>query len=252
MSTDTVHAESRRSPAMVLTVVIPAFNEAARLGATLDRVVAYLEESRQWLPAEVLVVDDGSRDHTSEVTEQHPGAPEVLVQAVRLPVNRGKGAAVRAGMTAARGSFILISDADLATPIEEVEALRAADVEVAVGSRGVRRELIVRHQPLAREGMGRVFNLILRLLGLTSLKDTQCGFKLIDGALGRQVAAHMRLDGFAFDVELLSRASRLGARIREVPVHWYHMEQSRVRPLRHSLQMLRDVLRLRVWLWMGR
>jgi dolichyl-phosphate beta-glucosyltransferase len=174
------------------------------------------------------------------------------VQAVRLPVNRGKGAAVRAGMLAARGRFILISDADLATPIEELETLQASGADVAAGSRGVRRELIVRHQPLAREGMGRIFNLILRVVGLTALKDTQCGFKLLRGDLGRRIAAAMRLDGFAFDVELLSRAERLGARVEEVPVHWYHMEQSRVHPIRHSLQMLRDVLRLRIWLWLGR
>jgi dolichyl-phosphate beta-glucosyltransferase len=240
------------SEEITLTVVVPAYNEAARLPTTLDRVVAYLDAAPTWLPAEVLVVDDGSRDGTSGVADNHGGGRGVTVRAVRLEVNRGKGAAVRTGMTVSRGSFILISDADLATPIEELETLRAAGVELAAGSRGVKRELIVRHQPILREGMGRIFNLILRSLALTPLKDTQCGFKLVEGQLGRKLARQMRLDGFAFDVELLARARQAGARVAEVPVHWYHMEQSRVQPVRHSLQMFRDVLKLRVWLWLGR
>jgi dolichyl-phosphate beta-glucosyltransferase len=237
---------------IVLTVVIPAFNEAERLPATLDRVVAYLQATAHWLPAEVLVVDDGSADDTTGIAARHPGSASVTVSGIRLPVNRGKGSAVREGMSRSRGRSILISDADLATPIEEVERLLASGASLAVGSRAVDRAMIVRHQPLVRETMGRVFNLVLRLLGLTSLSDTQCGFKLVEGSLGRTLAREMRLDGFAFDVELLSRARRHGVSPVEVPIHWYHMEMSRVQAVKHSLQMFRDVLRLRLWLWQGR
>ena len=171
---------------------------------------------------------------------------------VPLGRNRGKGAAVRAGMAASLGERVLISDADLSAPIEEVEALLKSGADVAVGSRGVLRELIVRRQPLVRDTMGRIFNVGLRLLGLTRLRDTQCGFKLLEGELARRLAGALRLDGFAYDVELLARAERSGATVAEVPVRWYHVEASRVRPFRHGLQMLRDALRVRLWLWIGR
>lgn len=237
--------------ALRLSVVVPAFNEGHRLPATLSRVVAFLAGSDRWLPAEVIVVDDGSSDDTVAVAEGHPRAPGVQVRVLEQRENRGKGAAVRAGLAASRGEWVLVSDADLAAPIEDVDLLRAADVDLAAGSRAVRRELITRHQPWARDLMGRGFNLLLRVLHLTSLGDTQCGFKLVRGAMARQLAAALRLDGFAFDVELLARARRLGATIAEVPVHWAHVDESRVQALRHSLQMARDVLRLRVWLWTG-
>ena len=215
-------------------------------------MIAYLHGHEALQPAEIVVVDDGSTDRTAAVGEGAETVPGVRVRVIRLDRNRGKGASVRAGLAASRGERVLISDADLATPIEEVERLLASAVDVAVGSRGVRRELIVERQPLARDTMGRIFNLILRTLRLTRLRDTQCGFKLIEGSLARRLAAELRLDGFAFDVELLARAARAGATIAEVPVHWRHVEASRVRPLRHGGQMLRDVLRLRVWLWLGR
>ncbi len=235
-----------------LSVVVPAYNEEQRLPATLDRVARYLAGEARLLPAEIVVVDDGSADGTAAVVERFAPPPGVDARLVRLPRNRGKGAGVRAGLAASRGRHVLISDADLSTPIEEVETLLARGADLAAGSRGVRRELIVKHQPWARETLGRAYNVALRLMGLTRLKDTQCGFKLIEGALARRLAALMRLDGFAFDVELLARARRLGATIAEVPVRWHHVEASRVRPLRHGLQMLRDAVRVRVWLLMGR
>ncbi|MFH1176839.1 MAG: dolichyl-phosphate beta-glucosyltransferase [Acidobacteriota bacterium] len=237
------------SPA--LSIVIPAYNEAARLPGTLERIARYLAAAPH-RPVEILVVDDGSRDATVEAARQvaMPAGVELLV--LSLGTNQGKGAAVRSGLRASRGRQVLISDADLATPIEEVEKLLACPAEIAVGSRGVQRELIVRRQPLPRSLLGRLFNLGLRTLGLTSLSDTQCGFKLLDGELARRLAGQLRLDGFAFDVELLARARRAGARIAEVPVRWYHMEDSRVHALRHGLQMLRDALRIRWWLWLGK
>ncbi len=235
-----------------LSVVVPAYNEERRLPATLERIAGYLGARPSLLPAEIIIVDDGSTDRTAAVAQASPAAPGVVVRVLRLGRNRGKGAGVRAGLEASRGGRVLISDADLATPVEEVEALLASGADLAVGSRALRRELIARRQPAARDAMGRVFNLTLRALGLTRLSDTQCGFKLIEGPLARRLAATMRLDGFAFDVELLARAARAGATIAEVPVRWRHVEASRVRPLRHGAQMLRDAIRIRLWLWCGR
>jgi len=231
-----------------LSVVVPAFDEESRLPGTLARITAFIEGTQRWRPAEVIVVDDGSRDRTAAVGERFGGGDGVEVRVCRLPVNRGKGAAVRTGLAASQGEWVLISDADLAAPIEDVDLLHAAGVDLAVGSRALRRELISRRQPWARDLMGRGFNLMLRGLGLTVLRDTQCGFKLLRGELARTLSRSLRLEGFAFDVELLARTRRLGGSIREVPVHWEHVDESRVQPVRHSLQMARDVLRLRLWL----
>jgi len=235
-----------------LSVVVPAYNEELRLPATLKRMAAFLSGRPDLQPSEIIVVDDGSTDGTAGVVDGLAVPGGVCLRLVRLGFNRGKGAAVRAGLGASNGAMVLVSDADLATPIEEIDKLLASRAALAVGSRGLKRELIARRQPLARDTLGRLFNLALRTLGLTTLKDTQCGFKLLEGRLARRLAAEQRLDGFAFDVELLARARRHGATIAEIPVRWYHMEASRVRPLRHGSQMLRDALRIRLWLWTGR
>lgn len=235
-----------------LSVVVPAYNEEGRLPATLARIASYLQGRPDLLPAEIVVVDDGSTDATAAIVGQLTAGPGIAVHLVRLERHRGKGAGVRAGLAASTGARVLISDADLATPIEEIDALIASGVDLASGSRAVNRGLIARRQPLARDLLGRLFNLGLRVLGLTTFRDTQCGFKLLDGELARRLAGELRLDGFAFDVELLARAARHGASIAEVPVRWYHVDESRVQPLRHGVQMLRDALRLRLWLLIGR
>ena len=235
-----------------LSVVVPAFNEERRLPATLERIGSFLALRADLLPAEILVVDDGSVDGTARVAERFAVPAGISLRVLRLGRNSGKGAGVRAGLAASVGRKVLITDADLATPIEEIDKLLASGAAFAVGSRGVQRELIERRQPLPRDTMGRMFNVALRALGLTSLKDTQCGFKLLEGELARRLAREQRLDGFAFDVELLARAARGGASIAEVGVRWSHVEASRVRPLRHGMQMLRDALRVRLWLWTGR
>jgi dolichyl-phosphate beta-glucosyltransferase len=235
-----------------LSVVVPAYNEEGRLPATLARIASFLQTRPDLLPAEIVVVDDGSADATAEVVDQVTAGPGIAVHLVRLERHRGKGAGVRAGLAASTGARVLISDADLATPIEEIDALIASGVDLASGSRAVNRGLIARRQPLARDLLGRLFNLGLRVLGLTTFRDTQCGFKLLDGELARRLAGELRLDGFAFDVELLARAARHGASIAEVPVRWYHVDESRVHPLRHGVQMLRDAVRVRLWLWRRR
>ena len=230
-------------------MVIPAFNEERRLPGTLVRLAEYLHSRPEVLPAEVIVVDDGSTDRTAALAGELPSSPQLTLRLESLGANRGKGAAVRRGLSLSRGKWVLISDADLASPIEELEKLQVAGADVAVGSRALRRELIARRQPLARDALGRCFNVLLRVLGLSTFRDTQCGFKLLRGDLARALAEELTLDGFAFDVELLARATRRGAKVVEVPVRWYHVEESRVRPLRHGLAMVRDafVLRWRLW-----
>jgi len=226
-----------------LSVVIPAYNERARLGRTLEAILAYLE--RRGLDAEVLVVDDGSRDGTAEVARAFASRGVRLVQ---LPANRGKGAALRAGVLASRGGRVLLTDADLSTPIEELGRLeeqlpRAA---VVLGSRAACGSEISLRQPVYRELMGKTFNVLLRLLGLTRLRDTQCGFKLLEGEAARALFAELSVERFAYDVELVLLAGRRGYRTEEVGVAWADSPSSRVHPLRDSARMLWDVLRLRL------
>lgn len=230
-------------------MVIPALNEALRLPPTLARVAAYLEADGSWLPAEIVVVDDGSRDGTAAAAVLDRAPAGIDLRVLVHEKNRGKGAAVRTGFAAAAGAWVLLTDADLSAPIEDLATLApaAAPNGVAVGSRAVDRRLVGTPQPRHRDLMGRSFNLVLRALRLTRLGDTQCGFKLFPGDLARALAAAQRLDGFAFDVELLLLAAHWGVPVTEVGVHWHHVEASRVLALRHSREMLRDALRLAWW-----
>jgi dolichyl-phosphate beta-glucosyltransferase len=237
-----------------LTVVVPAYNEADRLPPTLAQIVRHLESSSRWRPAEVLVVDDGSVDGTAEVTGAVERSAHVRLRTLSHPQNLGKGAAVRTGFRHSAGDQILLSDADLSSPIDQLEVLAAGgpDDAIRIGSRAVDRTLIAVRQPSYRDLMGRVFNLGVRALLLPGILDTQCGFKLFPGDLGRSLAAVQRIDGFAFDVELLYLARLWGAAVVEVPVRWSHVEASRVSPVRHSSQMLRDLLALRLRGLVGR
>ncbi|HEY7200133.1 MAG TPA: dolichyl-phosphate beta-glucosyltransferase [Candidatus Dormibacteraeota bacterium] len=223
-----------------LSVVIPAYNEERRLPQTLSAVVAHLRSVGR--PFEVVVADDGSVDRTAELAGQ--AGPEV--RTLRLP-HRGKGGAVRAGALAARGDLILITDADLSTPIAELDRLVAAldCCEVAIGSRHVAGSNVAVRQRLDRRVMGRVFNLLVRALLLPDLRDTQCGVKLFRGDVAAIVFERCRADGFAFDVEVLSLASRLGYRVTEVPVEWRNSPDSRVRPLLDVPRMFLELLAIR-------
>lgn len=238
---------------MRLSVVIPSYNEARRLPSTLVEIVGFLARHPLWLPAEILVVDDGSSDQTSEVARNATLAAGVTLRCLVHDRNRGKGAAVRTGFGAARGKDILLCDADMATPIGEIEALNESFTGgVAIGSRAIDRSRIEQPQPRYRDLMGRIFNLAVRGLAIGGIADTQCGFKLFDGDLGRALAAVQRIDGFAFDVELLVRARSWGYPVREVPVRWRHVEESRVQPLTHSADMFYDLLRIFWWRITGR
>ena len=231
-----------------LSVVIPAFNEAERLPPTLQEIIRYLDAIPDWLPAELIVVDDGSLDGTADAAAGTAVPGGLALSVIRHARNRGKGAAVRSGFLGSRGAEILLCDADLASPIDQLAVLAASATPetVRIGSRALDRSLIAIRQPSHRDFMGRIFNLAVRALVLPGIHDTQCGFKLFPGDLGRALAAAQRIDGFAFDVELLFLARRWGTPVVEVPVCWRHIEASRVRPVLHSAQMLRDLAWLRL------
>jgi glycosyltransferase involved in cell wall biosynthesis len=237
-----------------LSLVIPAYNEATRIAATIQTALAWLDE--QPFDSELIVVDDGSDDATAEIAE-HAVAGCERARVLRLP-HGGKAAAVRAGMLAAAGAQIAFSDADLATPLPYLTDLRAAlagGADVAIGSRegaGARRI----GEPAYRHIMGRVFNGLVRLLLVPGVHDTQCGFKLFRAETAREILRRARLYRqsevvigprvTAFDVELLAIARALGYRIEPVPVVWRYGEGSKVRPARDTWHNMRDVLQ--VWI----
>ncbi len=235
-----------------LSLVVPAFDEARRLPASLASAVAYLRTRGQLF--EVIVVDDGSRDGTAEIATRALAPLAEHGRLLRLAPNRGKGAAVRAGVRAARGERVLVSDADLSTPIEELEALERAleaGADVAIGSRALDRSRVLRRQAVLREWSGRVFNVVVQLFALPGIHDSQCGFKLFRRAVVEPVFARARIDGFGFDVEILAIARHLGYRIAEVPVRWKNDDDSRV-GLRQGAAAFFDPLRVRLGLWLGR
>ncbi len=227
--------------------MIPAFNEAGRLPARLVELYTVVASNPEWEPVEVLVVDDGSSDRTLTIAERVKRPANIMLRMLRHPRNRGKGAAVRTGFAASRGELVLLSDADHSTPFDEMKQLarQLSEGTVVIGSRAVDRSLILTRQPWYRDLMGRTFNLLVQALLLPGLKDTQCGFKLFQGPLARALAARQRIDGFAYDVELLSMARVWGWDVVEIPVRWAHAEASRVSPVRHSVEMLAEVIGLR-------
>ncbi len=224
-----------------LSVVIPAYNEQTRLGPTLDKVIAWCAE--RYAPLEVLVVDDGSTDDTVRLAESR-GAP---VRVLRVEANRGKGHAVRRGMLEAQHELVLFTDADLSTPIEELQRLeeRLDGAPVVIGSRAAPDSRVELRQPLWRMLMGKTFNRVYRALLRSPLKDTQCGFKLFTRDAARDIFSHATVDRFAFDVEAIVIAQRRGWRVEEVGVRWINSPDSRVHPLWDSARMLWDVLRVR-------
>jgi dolichyl-phosphate beta-glucosyltransferase len=213
----------------LLSIVIPAYNEEARLPSTLEAIATYLR-TKNFPAVEVIVVDDGSRDGTAALVERTPN-----VRLLKNPGNRGKGYAVRHGMLEAKGDWILYSDADLSAPIEELDKLLAAaeaqKVDIAIGSRAVDRSLVGVHQNAIREFSGRVFNVVMRVATGIPFRDTQCGFKLFRGSAAREVFSRQVLDGFSFDVEDLMIAKTLGLRAIEVPVVWNNVEGTKVSPI---------------------
>ena len=230
---------------MELSLVVPCFNEVLRLPASLRKAEAYLEGRGGTF--ELLLVDDGSSDGTPGLI-RHAASTNDQIRGVFLAANRGKGRALAEGIAQSRGDRVLISDADFSVPIEELPKLEAAieaGSSIAIGSRAKpgAREV---DQPVHRRLMGKSFNLLVQALLLPGLWDTQCGFKLFHGRLARDLFCQLRTDGFAYDVEVLFLAKKSGCRITEVPVRWVNSPTSRVQAIRHSREMLSDVLRIRL------
>ncbi len=228
-----------------LSIVIPAYNEEDRLAAALPRVDEYLRSGA--IDAEVLVVDDGSTDRTQAIASAL--LREERGRVLRQPENAGKGAAVRRGVLAAQGRWVLITDADLSTPIEEhaklAEVARDEDLDAVIGSRDLPGSRVEIRQSAPRRLLGKAFNRILRPMTGLTYRDTQCGFKLLDRARTRPLFERMVVDHFAYDVELLFLCDRFGLRVKEVPVVWRNSARSTVSIVWAPPRMLFDVVRLR-------
>jgi glycosyltransferase involved in cell wall biosynthesis len=227
-----------------LSVIIPAYNEAARLEKTLRGVVDYLRQNRPG--AEVIVVDDGSSDETADLARKvFQDSGDLRTSVISYKSNLGKGRAVRLGLQAARGDVALFSDADLSTPIDEekklVEPIANGDCDVAFGSRALDRSLIGVHQSWRREQGGRVFNLVVRVATGLPFWDTQCGFKAFRMSVCRPLIEAATIDRFGFDVELLYLAFRAGLNLKEIPVRWDHNEGSKITLFTDSFKMVNEV-----------
>jgi dolichyl-phosphate beta-glucosyltransferase len=235
-----------------LSIVVPAYNEARRLPATLPRIVEYARRLAE--PVEIIVVDDGSTDGTADAAAAVARVHDV-VTVLRSDRNRGKGAAVRRGMLAARNGHVLFTDVDLSTPMEEAAKLRAprtGGADVAIGSRRLAESDVQIHQPWLRDLAGRTFSGIVSLLLLPGVRDSQCGFKAFRRAAAREIFGVQRLEGFGFDAEVLWLARRRGYRVAEVPIVWRDDRRSNVRLVRDSGGMLLDLARVRLNAWGGR
>jgi glycosyltransferase involved in cell wall biosynthesis len=227
------------------SIVLPAYNESARIAATLDKILAYTARRRG--NAQIVVVNDGSADGTAELVRAYAcDHPELLL--LENPGNCGKGYSVRNGMLHARGDILLFSDADLSSPIEEADKLFAAieqGADIAIGSRWLDSGLQKRKQPLYRQLFGRIFNLALRIILNLQFKDTQCGFKAFTRRSAQAIFPLQKIERWGFDPEILYLAGKFGFSVSEVPVAWSHRDGTRINPLRDGIRMFAEMLRIR-------
>jgi dolichyl-phosphate beta-glucosyltransferase len=228
-----------------LSIVIPCYNEEERLPRTIEQIERYLDG--KGVSYELILVDDGSTDGTRMVMDA-AAERNGFVRLEALPRNRGKGRALADGVAASKGAEILVTDADLSTPIEEVEKLQAElddGAGVAIASRALRASRVEVSQPIYRVLMGKAFNLLVQAVLLPGIWDTQCGFKLFRAEVAHDAFAGLTTDGFGYDPEVLYRAKKRGVRIAEVPVVWRNSAPTKVSPIKSSLDMFRHVLRIR-------
>ena len=230
---------------MTYSIVIPAYNEGERLGPTLEKVLAYVRQ--QGWDAEVIVVNDGSRDNTAEIVRAFARKNPIL-RLVENPGNHGKGYSVRNGILNSRGDIVVFSDADLSSPIEEMSKLLhalAGGADIAIGSRWLRAELQTQRQSLHRQLFGRVFNALNRVVLGLKFKDTQCGFKAFTRRAAQTILPLQRIERWGFDPEILFLARKFGFRVEEVPVRWGHSGGTRINPLMDGARMFQEMLRIR-------
>ena len=228
-----------------LSLIIPAYNEGEVIASTLTAVVNHLDKSAY--AYEVIVVCDGCRDKTASIVREAAKKHDAI-KVIDRKKNRGKGFSIKEGILASRGDYLVFTDADLSTPIEEIDQLLHLlddDYDIVIGSRALAESDIQIHQPWYRETMGKIFNLLVQALAVRGIKDTQCGFKGFRKEAAETIFPLQTIYGFGFDVELLYIAKKHGFSIKEVPVRWLNREASRVNPLTHSSQMFLDLLRIR-------
>lgn len=230
---------------LTYSFVIPAYNESVRIRPTLDELLRHVR-AHNW-DAEILVVNDGSRDDTAKIVREYGMLhPQILL--VENPGNRGKGYSVRNGMLHARGDICLFTDADLSSPMSEAQKLFDAigqGADIAIGSRWLDAEMQTERQPLFRQVLGRIYNLVLRVILGLHFADTQCGFKAFRREAAQRIFPLQKIEGWGFDPELLFLARRAGLRVDEVPVLWAHSEGTRLHPFRDGMRMFGEVLRIR-------
>jgi dolichyl-phosphate beta-glucosyltransferase len=229
------------------TLVIPAYNERDRIGSSIAAIARWRETRPGGYDWEVVLVDDGSTDGTAEIARNAARETGLRLEVRTLARNRGKGAAIREGVLASEGDPILVSDADLSTPLSEFDKLaaRMSTHSIAVGSRAIDEELVRKKQPVHRRALGKLGNLLVRVFAVHGIRDTQCGFKLFRGDAARQLFRDAKVERFAYDMEILHLAQRRGMRIAELPVLWFNAPGSKVSVWRDMLPTLRDLLRIR-------
>lgn len=230
----------------MISAIIAAYNEEKRIAPSLFKIKDYMD--KRGMDYEIIVVDDGSSDRTSEVVKEViPDIPHLDI--IRYEPNMGKGHALKTGVLASKGDIVLLSDADLSTPIEELSKflplINDNSCKVAIGSRALVMSEIIKKQPWWRQNMGKMFNKIVKFIVLDDFQDTQCGFKIFSGDVARELFKELQTERFAYDVEILARAKKKGYRILEIPVRWINSPESKVNPLTDSFQMVSDLIKIR-------
>ena len=224
-----------------ISIIIPAYNEESRIVSSL--VSAWIYMSERGYDFEIIVVDDGSKDKTVELVKQFGKA-----KLIKQPKNMGKGAAVRTGMLSSTGDIKIFTDADFSTPIYEIQKILQkmnGSADICIGSRAIDNSMIKKHQPFYREFMGKFFNKIVQFLLFKGIKDTQCGFKGFKKAAAEKIFNQAKINGFSFDVEILFLANKFAMKIEQVPVEWYNDNRSKVNPVKDSIAMIIELLKIK-------